>query len=119
MDSRPLMIDIQFQEIREKGPGLLELLQAKVTKAHHIETVYLVSPVQVVLEYQEIRQRNGEIVYGHIVIQVLLSVIDQLVETASGFLCIPQLEPCQSLIEDHIWWLIVVKHCAGRLFVSL
>ena len=119
MNSHSLMIDIQFQGTREVYPGLLELLQTKMTKAHHIETVHLVSLVQIIFEYQEIRERNGEIVNFHVVEQVLLSIIDQLIEAASGFLCAPELEPCQSLIEDHIRWLVIVKQGAGRFFKPL
>jgi len=60
MNSRSLMIDIQFQGTREICPGLLELLKAEMTESHHIETVHFVSPVEIILEYQKIRQRNKE-----------------------------------------------------------
>src|SRR5712691_9133232 len=119
MYSCSLMIDIQFQSTREICPGLLELLKTEMTKSHHIETVHFVSPVQIILEYQKVRQRNGEIVDFYVVEQVLLPVIDQLIEAASGFPGVPQLEPGQPLIEDHIRWLVIVKHCAGRFFEPL
>src|SRR5205807_2034956 len=102
MYSRSLMIDIQFQGTREICPGLLKLLKTQMTESHHVETVHFVSPVQIILEYQKVRQRNGEIGDFHFVEQVLLSIIDQLIEAASGLLYVPQLEPGQPLIKDHI-----------------
>src|SRR2546429_8010489 len=102
MYSRSLMIDIQFQGTREICPGLLELLKTEMTESHHIETVHLVSPVQIILEYQKVRQRDGEIVDFYVVEQVLLPVIDQLIEAAVCLPCVSLLEPRQPLIKNHI-----------------
>src|SRR5215469_3975814 len=119
MNSRTLVIDIQFQRARELCAGLLELLKAEMTKAHHIEAVHPVALVQIILEYQEVRERNSEVVNAHMVEKVLLSVIDQLIEAAFGLLYVSRFEPRQSLIENHIRWLVIVKHCAGRFFEPL
>ena len=43
------MIDVQFQGAGELCPGLFKLLKTEMTKAHHIETMHLVSLVQIVL----------------------------------------------------------------------
>src|SRR5579872_2799315 len=72
-----------------------------------------ISPVQIVVEYKEIRKRDCKIVYFHFVEQVLLSIVYQRVETVPGLLCVTELEPCQSLIEDQIRRLVVIKHGAG------
>src|SRR5437764_14904492 len=101
MNSRSLMIDIQFQGTREICPGLLELLKTEMTESHHIETVHFVSPVQIILEYQKVRQRNGERVDFYVVEQVLLPISDQLIEAAPGLLCVPWLEPRQPWVRAH------------------
>src|SRR5436305_7925110 len=119
MNSRPLMIYIPFQNTRKLRSGLLKLLKAEITQPHHIATMHLVSLDQIILEYQEIRKRDGKIVNLHRIKQVLLAIIEQLIESAPRLLCIPQFKPCQSLIEDHIRWLIIVEHWAGRFFQSV
>ncbi len=82
-------------------------------------TVYLVAFVQVVLEDQEVGERHGEVVDLHVVEQVLFAVVDQFIEAAFGFLYVLEFEPGQALIEDHIWWLVIVEHCAGWFRESL
>src|SRR2546423_4220968 len=109
MNSRSLMIDIQFQGTREICPGLLELLKTEMTESHHIETVHLVSPVQIILEYQKVRQRDGEIVDFYVVEQVLLPVIDQLIEAAVGLPRVPHLQPGPPLLKKPIRWFVLLK----------
>src|SRR5690242_19424236 len=111
MNPRPLMINIQFQNTQKLCPGLLELLETEITQTHHIEAMYLIALFQIILEYQKIRKRNSKIVNLYCIDQVLLTIINQFIEAASCLLRISQFKPCQSLIEDHIRWLIIVKYC--------
>ncbi|MNW62842.1 hypothetical protein D3C74_409970 [compost metagenome] len=74
--------------------------------------------VQIILEHQEVRQGNSEIIKFHLVEKMLFGVIGQLMEAAFGLLLISQLTPGQALIENHIRRLVVVIHRAGRLLQS-
>src|SRR5450759_3904264 len=86
MNSRSLMVCIQFQRLRELCLSLLEILQTELAKTHHIMAVHFVSLIQIIFEYQEVRQRNGEIVNFHVVEQVLFPIIGKLIEASFGLL---------------------------------
>src|SRR2546421_7670619 len=86
MNSRSLVVDIQFQRLCELSLSLIEIPQTELAKTHHIMAVHFVSLIQIIFEYQEVRQRNGEIVNFHVVKQVLLPIIDELIEASFGLL---------------------------------
>ena len=75
MNSRSLMIDIQFQGTREICPGLLELLKAEMTESHHIETVHFVSPGFVLTYIGEFQDRWPDMMAASVVVSLPIVVM--------------------------------------------
>src|SRR5579884_720219 len=105
--------------MREARPALPIFLQAQMTKPHHVIAMNLVLLLQIILEDKEIRQGNSEIVDLHVVVEMTFSIIFQFVEATPGLIHIVKFLPCESLVEDHIGRLVVVKYCACGFFISL
>ena len=97
----------------DKGIRLLLLAQTDISQRHEIITVSAVSCRVILIKDQEFRKGNSEIFNLNFIFQVLLTVIDQPVETGTGFPYLAHLQVCQSLIEDHIRRLVIVIHGAS------
>lgn len=62
MNRRPEMIGLSRNDFAERlqRPGLI--LQTKLPQSSHIIAMRLVPFLQIVVEYQKVRQRHGEII---------------------------------------------------------
>lgn len=110
-----LMVYIQIHHFGNKPFSLGFIAQPQVSQSHHQIAMDFVANIQIVIPYQQIRQRYREIVNLHVVKQMLFTVLDQLIETTSGLSLITQLSPGESLVENLVRLLVVIEESDGRV----
>ena len=109
------MIVIIFQRFFKLRRSLLVLSSPQIGQPHQIIAVGLVLSVQIIVEDQEIRQRDREIIDPHLIPQILLAVIHQLVEACMSLPALSQLLLRKPFVENHIRRLVIIIHHSGRL----
>ena len=69
--------------------GLLGIAQASVAERDHVVAVDAIAQAQIFIEHQEIGQRDREIIHLHLVVDVRLSVVHQLLEDRARRIGLP------------------------------
>ena len=100
-------------------PGACVLAKAHAAQTDQVQAVNPAAGGEIVIKELQVRQRDGKIVDLYLVIIVLLSIGDELVEAAPGMRLIAQCPGGHALIEDHVGRLIVVVHGRGGFLIAL
>jgi hypothetical protein len=119
MQCRSLVVGIQLERAIEMCARRVPVAEPKVPQSHHVPTVDSVIFVEVLVKYQEVRQRYGKIVHLYVVIEMLLAVLDERLEDCRRLLGFAKLLPRQPLVKYHLRRLVVVVHRRGWLVVPL
>ena len=75
----------------------------------------MIAQRKIVLEDEEIRQRDGEVIHRDFVMQMLFAVFHQALENGSRQFALIQLFERQALVEDAFGRLVVVVSRRRRL----
>lgn len=81
-----------------------------IAKSKHIEAVDSIAEVEVAVPYQEVGERYGEVVHAHVIVEVLLSIIDESVEVCPCFVFVTKSTESKSGIENLVRFGVVIVH---------
>ena len=112
------MIDVERQHFRKELMRFLYITQSAITQSHYIATVNAIALVEIIVPNGQIGQRNSKVVYATMVEEVFLTMLDELIETASSFVLLTQFTPSQSLEVNLIGLLVVVEEGLLRLIAT-
>ena len=102
----------------DKGICLLQITKANVPQCHQIIAMSPVSRRMILTENQELRKRYRKVFNLDLILQMLLTIINQPIEAGACLLHFAELLISQLLIEDHIRRLVIIIHCTRRLIRS-
>lgn len=113
------MVDVKTYYLLQQLLRLFPIAQTQMSESFHQQTVDAVAQGQVVIPDKEVGQRHCKVINFYLVEIMLLAVTDQTMEKAPCLGLVAKLPPGQSLIEDFIGLLVVVKEGDGRLCRTL
>src|SRR5579871_5227921 len=108
MQRGALVIDIQLQHFLQCSRSLRLFAQSQAAETDQVFTMNEITPVEVLLEYQHVRQRDGKIVDGDAVEQMRLAECNELIKESFSAFMLPQLAPGQGLVYDLVRLRVVI-----------
>ena len=108
------MIVVHFLYLTQVELGFCFVAHAVIAQGEHVQAVDAVKLVEVALPNQQVGQRYGKVVHHHMVEDVLLAVVNELMEQRAGLIFLTEFAVAQGGIEDLVGLRIVVVHgCCG------
>ena len=107
------MVGILRESLLKLSSCLCPVAETKSAQSEKVMAVSAILPVHVLVEDQELRHGNREVVRLIDVLHVILSVVNELVEAGVCGIQIAKLPEGQPLKEDHVRGLVIVVHGTG------
>ncbi len=110
------MIHVECFSLSEEVSSLIGVAESVVAEGEHIEAMDAVLRVEFIASFpdEQVRQRNGKVVHGLMLKQVLQTVVHESPETAVGLFVASEPAQGHTLIEDLVGLGIVVVHSRSR-----